>query len=573
MKKIFDISIKWKVMAIALCGPVIIALLFASQRISDIRKGAIDRMVEKSAAIVVMAESGRHAMADRLELGLIKPFSEIPADKIIHAVPVVAAMDMAAENAKEMGYEFRAPKVSPRNPKNTPTPEELGYLKRFKSEKLKELIVVKDDEVRYLRPVKLTPDCLFCHGDPKGEKDPTGGTKEGWRAGEIHGAFQITSSLARVNAQISQTKFAIIGWTVAILAAITLVVWFLMQTSIIGPIQKISRHIKKIAGGNLTSKMDISSSDEVGAMAQDIDYMSDQLREMIHSITESSDLLHQASSQVGKSSGDISRGTANLNERSSTVAASAEEMSVNMTSVAAATEEASTNIGLVAASTEDMAVTIREIAKNTEKTQAVTSRAVSRAESASNLVDQLGDAATKIGAVTETISEISAQTNLLALNATIEAARAGEAGKGFAVVANEIKDLAHQTSQATQEIKSRIEGIQNRTDSTVSEIQEITKVIAEVNEIVTQVATAVEEQNATTTEIAENISQATQGIQEVTENVSQGSIAAEEVASNINQVSAESVEIDKQTGELERKAAELKSLSEKLQATIGSFTV
>jgi methyl-accepting chemotaxis protein len=69
----------------------------------------------------------------------------------------------------------------------------------------------------------------------------------------------------------------------------------------------------------------------------------------------------------------------------------------------------------------------------------------------------------EISKVTETITEISEQTNLLALNATIEAARAGEAGKGFAVVANEIKELAKQTSDATQEIKRKIESVQAST--------------------------------------------------------------------------------------------------------------
>jgi len=79
----------------------------------------------------------------------------------------------------------------------------------------------------------------------------------------------------------------------------------------------------------------------------------------------------------------------------------------------------------------------------------------------------LGSAAQEIDRVTETITEISSQTNLLALNATIEAARAGEAGKGFAVVAGEIKELARQTADATEDIKRRISGIQASTGSAV----------------------------------------------------------------------------------------------------------
>jgi hypothetical protein len=120
----------------------------------------------------------------------------------------------------------------------------------------------------------------------------------------------------------------------------------------------------------------------------------------------------------------------------------------------------------------------------------------------------------------KSITEISEQTNLLALNATIEAARAGEAGKGFAVVANEIKELARQTAAATlgdQEPAST--GIQGSTDATVGQIEAITDVIGEVNDIVTTIATAVEEQAVTSQEIANNVAQASQGIQEVNENV------------------------------------------------------
>lgn len=114
--------------------------------------------------------------------------------------------------------------------------------------------------------------------------------------------------------------------------------------------------------------------------------------------------------------------------------------------------------------------TINEIAQNSEKARTITGESVRKAQGVSVQVDELGNTVQKIGKITEVISKISEQTNLLALNATIEAARAGEAGKGFAVVANEIKELARQTAEATQQIKGQIEGIQNSAAGTVSEI-------------------------------------------------------------------------------------------------------
>ncbi|WP_028580211.1 methyl-accepting chemotaxis protein [Desulfogranum japonicum] len=571
--KISDISIKWKVLLIVLLGAVVVATILTVERVADMRNDAVSNIVDKSKATVLMAEATRTEMAKKLELGLIKPFTEIPADKLIEAVPVVTAMQTAAINAKQSGYTFRVPKVQPRNPANKPTQAELEYLQNIKNNNLDDLVVITKNEVRYLKPIKLTQDCLFCHGDPQGAKDPTGGTKEGWQAGEIHGAFEIISSLDQVNKQINKTKLSMIGWTIGIVGVIAAFAWYLLQSSIIRPLQRVSQNISTIAAGDLTQDIPKRGNDEIGQMISSIDHMSTQLRSMIRNIAESSATLHEEANLLGTSSANIKHVTQDLNDRSTSVAAAAEEMSANMNSVAAATEEASTNISLVATSTEEMASTIREIAQKTEQTQTITRRAVSQAETASSHVDQLGAAATEIGVVTQTITEISEQTNLLALNATIEAARAGEAGKGFAVVANEIKELAKQAADATQEIKNRINDIQSRTNSTVVEIQGITQVIDEVNSIVVMVASAVEEQNVTTSEIAENISQATIGIQEVTENVSQSSTVAVEVAHDISKVSSEAVEIAQQSQALSERARELETLSEQLKSMVRTFTI
>jgi len=571
--KFADISIKWKILTIALVGPVIVAAILAWQRVDDIRDAATANIVDKSKTIVLMAEATRNEMAKKIEQGIIKPFKEISPDKVVEAVPVVTAMQTAAVNADAVGYKFRVPKFQPRNSANTPTQEEADYLRRIKNENLKELVVIKDDEIRYLKPIKLTADCMYCHGDPAGSKDPTGGTKEGWRVGSVHGAFEIISSLDEVNARVFRAKMGVLFWTLGILAGIAVVVFLLIQKNIVKPLDNASEYINNIASGDLSKDIEEGGKDEFGQMVKSIGAMSTNLRKMIAAISESSHTLHRSSSEMRTASNEITGGTGELNQRSASVAAAAEEMSSNMNSVAAATEEASTNIALVSQSTEDMAHTIQEIAQNTARTQSITARAVNQSESASQRVDELGSAAARIGTVTETITEISEQTNLLALNATIEAARAGEAGKGFAVVANEIKDLARQTAEATFEIKNQIDGIQTQTNATIEDIEGVTTVIQEINEIVTSLAAAVEEQNVTTTEIAENISQATLGIQEVTENVAQSSIVAGEVARDISQVSSESMNIAGQSEDLSVKAAELKKLSEELKSLVSSFKV
>ncbi|MFH1147929.1 MAG: cache domain-containing protein [Pseudomonadota bacterium] len=367
------------------------------------------------------------------------------------------------------------------------------------------------------------------------------------------------------------TLFYVIFGVVLVIAAGALAFSFWMNRSITKPIMRGVEFAKKMAEGDLAQTLDVVSSDEIGMLTKALNDMSSNLNRMFKEISMGVQTLSAASSQLSSISDHMSSDADQTSGKSYAVASASEEMSGNMNSVAAAMEEASTNLTLVASSTEQMAGTINEIARNSEKARSVTAEAVAQAKVSSGRVDELGKAALEIGKVTETINEISQQTNLLALNATIEAARAGEAGKGFAVVANEIKELAKQTATATEEIKNKIEGIQESTSKTVTEIGQISKVIFDVNEFVSTIATAVEEQAATTREIAGSVAQASQGIKDTNVSVAQTSVAVQEIAKEISGVTQTAHQMSSGSGQIKESARNLSSLSDSLQDMMTRF--
>ena len=349
--------------------------------------------------------------------------------------------------------------------------------------------------------------------------------------------------------------------------------YYLTDRFFVRKINEAVRFAGAIAGGDLSRSLSIHQKDEIGTLAASLNDMNRRLRDMVKTIVDGVGVMSKSSAGLSGISERMTVSAGGVAEKTGMVATAAEEMSANMNSVAAASEEASTNVKMVAAAAEQMAATVNEIAQNSENARAITNEAVHQGKNASDKVNKLGRAASEISKVTELITEISEQTNLLALNATIEAARAGEAGKGFAVVANEIKELARQTPEATQDIKRKIEDIQNSTAETVAEIGEISEVIGKVNEIVSIIATAVEEQSVTTKEIAGNVASASMGIEEVNLNVSQSSGVAGDLAGDVADLNQRAAEMSDNIAQVNASAEELTALAARLKEMADKFKV
>jgi methyl-accepting chemotaxis protein len=374
-----------------------------------------------------------------------------------------------------------------------------------------------------------------------------------------------------------------IGLTALALAlAIALVV--IISRSLTGPMQQLMEMLdlsfgkaaEASGGWDLTRDVPpelIARKDEVGDLSRSMQSMTENLRRLVGDIQGGTRLLASAATELSSVSDQMSGNARQTSGKAAAAAHSAEDMSSNAVSVAAGMEQATTSLATMASSTEEMTSTIGEIASKSEKARVITHEATQQAEKVSMLMQNLSQAAEAIGKVTETITSISDQTKLLALNATIEAARAGAAGKGFAVVAHEIKELARQTAEATEDIKAKVAGIQGSTTNTLTDLGEISRVIAEISEIVNTIAAAIEEQSSVTRDIARNVGEAVAGVRDANQRVAQMSGGAQSVAQDMATVKQAAGEMASGSEQTLTSASELSKLAEDLRGMVSRFRV
>lgn len=217
----------------------------------------------------------------------------------------------------------------------------------------------------------------------------------------------------------------------------------------------------------------------------------------------------------------------------------------------------SSTVQSVASAAEEMNASINEIASNMSKSRMAVDEVIKNANNADRSAQCLESAAESMVKIIELIQSIAGQINLLALNATIESARAGEAGKGFSVVASEVKELATQTTKATEEITKEIHNMQNVSKEVVTALGDIKKSVEQVGNYVIGVANAVEEQTAVTKEISSNMHKASSGVETVSNNAIGIAESTKQASDSTKQVQAASGMLSEQA---ERLNAEIKML-------------
>ncbi len=321
--------------------------------------------------------------------------------------------------------------------------------------------------------------------------------------GKSVGVYVRFVDLAPLKQKLNQMLYrSLLEVAVFLVLAVLIILWVL-RANLVKPMKQALEAAERVARGELDRSVPYGGACE---------------------LMELSSSLNQVIAAVGHYVLSVQRGVRNLEEISARMHEEAEKLSSGSDQVRSQTERvlglteaAAQEINQIATAVDQFTVAIQEIVNHVNQTSQGVERVKERVVFATEKIQSLAESSRRIGEVVKVIEDIAGQTNLLALNATIEAARAGEAGKGFAVVANEVKELAKQTTEATEDIRRMVEGIQKEVESTVAAIQEVDDIVSGVSDLATQMAGAAEEQSAVVNDIKTSIDRGTESVRTVVE--------------------------------------------------------
>jgi methyl-accepting chemotaxis protein len=389
-----------------------------------------------------------------------------------------------------------------------------------------------------------------------------------------------------LNDDIRSIIVTLIGFLI-IIGAVASVLSVIITKSITVNIQKIKDVMEKASDGDLTETIDVNSSDEIGSLAKDFNTMLNNISDILKRVESSSKTVLETSSNLTAMTEETTASVSEVARAINEISQGAVEQASGTQEAASEMEELANGLEIITNSTKDM----DEISSNTkdlsnkglevvkilmgksEETKATT-------EAVAEIVEDMSRSTEKINKISDTITQITAQTNLLSLNASIEAARAGEAGRGFSVVADEIRKLAEQSKNSTEEIKRIVDDIQGKSIKAVQAMKRAKGIVSEqdtaaeeTNDIFNDIYSSINNLISmiqSVKQLVSNINNQKDGVVSQIENISS---VSEEVASSSEEVSASTEEISATMEEFTKNVMGLQNLSEKLGQELSRFKI
>ncbi|MET0708260.1 MAG: methyl-accepting chemotaxis protein [Tardiphaga sp.] len=338
-------------------------------------------------------------------------------------------------------------------------------------------------------------------------------------------------------AQAAFSYFLIACVAIALVAsAVCLTTYFVVRNGILGPLSAIVHAMREVADQKYDTPVPgLGRANEIGLLAAALEVFKingiERQRLTEHELLEAQrqgersryldEKIKVFNDLVAGVVRSVASSAVRLKSNAETLSEAANETTAKANAVATAASQANSSVQTVASSAEEMTTSIGTISRRVSDATHRAEGAAGQARKSRDTIHALSEAAEKIGTVVQLVQAVASQTNLLALNATIEAARAGEAGKGFAVVASEVKNLAHQTSKATEEISNQVASIQGITGDTREAIDAISNNIAEISEIMSGIEVDTSQQRNATQDISRSVQDAARGTLDVSEHIVQ----------------------------------------------------
>jgi methyl-accepting chemotaxis protein len=313
---------------------------------------------------------------------------------------------------------------------------------------------------------------------------------------------------ASVEATVRQANRTILSITLAVVLSSILSAW-LVTRSIVVPVRHAVQVAQTVAGGDLTSAIEVHATDETGRLLEALRTMQSSLVGIVGEVRGGTDTIAAASRQIASGNQDLS----------------------------SRTEEQASSLEQTAASMEELTSTVKQNADNARQANQLAVSASEVAVRGGSVVNQVVDTMSAINTSSKKIVDIIAvidgiafQTNILALNAAVEAARAGEQGRGFAVVASEVRSLAQRSAAAAKEIKTLIDDSVNKVGAGSAQVAEAGRTMEEIVASVRRVTDIMGEISAASQEQTSGIDQINQAITQMDQVTQQNAALVEEAA-------------------------------------------